>query len=499
MGKTSTRSPVENRRARGRSVRGMLKRASWLRAAGGWKRFGVAAMFALLVASCTTQAPRTTGAWQTVRLGLCEDYPEETRTLEKARLDLAHAHEAGAQVLRIAFGWDSMEPERGRYDWSFWDDFVRAATQDYGIQLIPYVCYTPKWAASDQGENYWRSPPRHPEDFGRFVAALVTRYGGRIHTWELWNEPDNQAYWTGTPQQFAALVRAGSAAVRRTDPAAKVVLGGIAGELDFLAKVLRDEHVSQVVDVVNVHTYFETWHPNRIEQLPNYLESAAGLIRDSGGHQPLWLAELGYSSVNGREAVSSVYRAHYAGEHTDAAQAAALVRMGVTALATRTVSLIAWYRINDLPPGQDVIGDDNNRHLGVRAVNGAPKPAFGALRLLARLFAGPYEVVPVSVAPDGQPNEDPQVHAFRLRDGRYVVAAWLALPETPSTHMLPQDPRQATLTLLVPGAQARRVALQGADGRPLAVAANAWRVGGRGTELTWTLRGGEVLVAELSP
>src|SRR4051794_14956840 len=62
--------------------------------------------------------------WHTVALGLCEDYPEESRSIERARADLKAAHDAGAQVLRIALGWDAMEPERGRYDWSFWDDFV---------------------------------------------------------------------------------------------------------------------------------------------------------------------------------------------------------------------------------------------------------------------------------------------------------------------------------------------------------------------------------------
>src|SRR3954465_10754700 len=114
--------------------------------------------------------------WHETRLGLCEDYPEETRTLAHAREDLAAAQAAGAQVLRIAFGWDAIEPERGRFDWTFWDDFVRMAVGEYRLRLIPYVCYTPKWAATDPGQDFWRSPPREPENFGRFMTALVHRY-----------------------------------------------------------------------------------------------------------------------------------------------------------------------------------------------------------------------------------------------------------------------------------------------------------------------------------
>ena len=43
--------------------------------------------------------------------------------------------------------------------------------------------------------------------------------------------------------------------------------------------------------------------------------------------------------------------------------------------STDRVSLVTWYRINDLPAGQEVIGDVNNRHLGVVDLHGRPKPA----------------------------------------------------------------------------------------------------------------------------
>src|SRR6059058_3468736 len=76
--------------------------------------------------------------WHQTRLGLCEDYPEETRSLARAGSDLAAAKAAGATVLRIAFGWDAIEPERGHFDWSFWDDFVRTAVSEHHLELIPY-------------------------------------------------------------------------------------------------------------------------------------------------------------------------------------------------------------------------------------------------------------------------------------------------------------------------------------------------------------------------
>ncbi|HYD82883.1 MAG TPA: beta-galactosidase, partial [Opitutus sp.] len=141
----------------------------------GWADRPVAAMLGSLsiwVGSCIPPAePEEPNAWSSVAIGLCEDYPEETRSLARARKDLIAAREAGAAVLRIAFGWDAIEPERGVHDWSFWDEFVPMAAREFGLRLIPYVCYTPRWAATDAGPEHWRSPPRDAEDFGRFMAV----------------------------------------------------------------------------------------------------------------------------------------------------------------------------------------------------------------------------------------------------------------------------------------------------------------------------------------
>lgn len=435
--------------------------------------------------------------WRTTDLGLCEDYPEEGRSLAAARRDLATARAAGAQVLRIGFAWDAMEPEPGRYDWGFWDDFVQLATTEYNLRLIPYVCYTPKWAATDAGENFWRSPPRDPADFGRFMNALVHRYGARIHTWELWNEPDNPATWVGTASQFAALVRAGSAAVRQADPQATVVLGGLAGELDFLAHLLKDEHLGPAVDVVNIHSYYETWHPGPIEHLPDYVGAASGLIRDTRGTQPLWMAGTGYSSVGGRAEVSSVYRAHYRGEHTDEAQARALVRTLAGGLATEQLALIAWHRINDLRSGRSV-ADDNGRHFGLREAGGAPKPALAAFAYLAGLFRQPYEVLTPEVNIEPGARGRMELRAFRLWDGRRIVVAWMAIPDEPAPAEPARDDRQATVRILVPG-RTTEARWREAAGRTSAPFDASWQGSRRGTEVRWTIAGGDVQILELLP
>src|SRR5581483_11629416 len=96
---------------------------------------------ALLASGCAPHPASRAGSppasgWRQLEIGLCEDYPEESRSLAAAARDLEWLRTNNFRTLRIAFGWDAIEPEPGKYDWSFWDDFVRLA-QRRRIRLIP--------------------------------------------------------------------------------------------------------------------------------------------------------------------------------------------------------------------------------------------------------------------------------------------------------------------------------------------------------------------------
>jgi endo-1,4-beta-mannosidase len=357
-------------------------------------------------------------------IGLCEDYPEESRSLESARRDLAAARALGAQVLRIAFAWDAIESEPGQYDWTFWDRFVEMA-DEADIRLIPYICYTPRWAADAGGdERFWRHPPKDPSQFAQFVTILVNRYKDRIQSWELWNEPDNPDYWVGTIEQYAQLVKAGSQAVRAADPSAVVVLGGVAWELDFVERLLRDHDLSRSVDVINVHSYFETWSPDPLEFLPQYVGRLREIIQRYGDHQQIYMAEVGYSSYRHGAAVSSAYWCAFDYEHSEAYQAQQLFKTLTLLAADGDVALVAWYRINDLPDSQEVIGDVNNRHLGLYRPDASAKPAAAALATFTRLMHGAWPIDAL-VSVNHSIDSDAQIHAFQRPNGNVVIVGWL--------------------------------------------------------------------------
>src|SRR5437868_3300378 len=63
-------------------------------------------------------------------VGLCEDYPEETTNLTVIRNDMEAMKKADVHLLRIAFGWDGIMAEKDKYDWLFWDDYVKMAVDE---------------------------------------------------------------------------------------------------------------------------------------------------------------------------------------------------------------------------------------------------------------------------------------------------------------------------------------------------------------------------------
>jgi len=440
------------------------------------KRTKLIVLFILFLSSCTQhkgnhllyeQLFRQEGvdAYH-VPIGLCEDYPEETTTLEIIRHDFELLKRTGVNLLRISFGWDAIEAEKDQYDWLFWDEFVRMAVDDYGITLIPYICYTPKWNSTCGQDTlyFWDYPPKDFDEFGEFMKDIVNRFKDRIKSWELWNEPDISIYWRGTVEEYAELVKIGSRAVREADPEAIVVLGGIAYDPEFIKTLFRTHGLSPFVDVVNCHNYFETWNPSPIEHIVDYIREIDDVIRSYGDEQVIWMAEVGYSTYRSGTLVSEIYSAYYDYEHTLEYQAVDLFKRLSLILSVNKLSAVAWYEIKDLPQTEEVIGDEyNNRHLGIADSDHIGKPAEKALVFFRQLFSMPVRSITEQIGVKKQPDSDSVVIGFEKEDGSIILVSWLQtnVPEKRPTKPknLVKDHRKEVLDLSIPKALSGEVIL----------------------------------------
>ena len=114
-------------------------------------------------------------------------------------------HDAGIGWIKQQFPWEELEqPRKGQFfdtkfnhpTWDKFDTIVRMA-EEAGVQIIARLDRPPAWTKADKSNA--ERPPDNFDDFGDFVAAVATRYKGKVSHFQIWNEPNLGEEWTGRP------------------------------------------------------------------------------------------------------------------------------------------------------------------------------------------------------------------------------------------------------------------------------------------------------------
>ncbi|MFQ6015984.1 MAG: hypothetical protein ACE5NP_11145 [Anaerolineae bacterium] len=231
-----------------------------------------------------------------------------------------------------AFGWNTIEPEPGSFDWGFTDHMVEQS-QAHGLHIVANIqpfadwdqetCHTDLLPLEVPGGKEGEPPPGGKEKgalppppqpparkgapcdwqaYADFVRALVERYDGDglddmpdltipIKHWEVANEPSLQepplVFFQGPPQDYAALLQATYAAVKEADPEALVLHGGMAGMAPSMADYWRQVLAvtgSEPFDLVNIHSIDHGEHVN--------LPALEELLAQFSLEKPVWVTEL---------------------------------------------------------------------------------------------------------------------------------------------------------------------------------------------------------------
>jgi hypothetical protein len=232
------------------------------------------------------------------------------------------ASQAGPKWIRQEFDWSQIEPSRGSFDFSTYDQFMLLTAQ-HGVHVLPLMLDTPGWDGSS-----WNSIPADPSDYAAFVAAVVARYGPHgtfwsqhpslagyaMHTYELWNEPyyDNGNDGDYDPGGYARLVKAAAIAGRQADPAARFLLAaenqaqhvGSAWVwwIDALYQAVPD--LNNYFDGVAVHPYGTNLNGlsfptpgqayNGYDQIRRVESIRQEFARHNAANKPLWITEVGW-------------------------------------------------------------------------------------------------------------------------------------------------------------------------------------------------------------
>src|SRR3954467_5633929 len=142
-----------------------------------------------------------------------------TRVLTAPMAD--KAAELGAGVIRLAYGWDVIEPGcKGCFDWTTTDAWRDEAKRTHRA-IFASLAYAPAWA---NGGRPYRYPPLNYQDWYDFVFATVSRYRDDIHLWGVLNETNLDESRQGSDLRVSrSLVIPARAAARAADPLATML------------------------------------------------------------------------------------------------------------------------------------------------------------------------------------------------------------------------------------------------------------------------------------
>jgi GH35 family endo-1,4-beta-xylanase len=295
---------------------------------------------------------------------------------ERAKLmEDAHVH-----YTREEFGWEAVERSKGTFSWALMDRMV-ADANSRNIDVIGRLGYSSLWSSSapagtpDEGKSIY--PPTHLADYISYVEATVTRYKDSVHTWEIWNEQNSSMFWAPTPdaKAYSTMLKAASAAIKKIDPTATVVSGGLVGfDYDYM-EVLRHDGALKAIDGFGLHTFVtdapESSHSNA------WMDSAEAYLARYAPGTEIWITELSWSTCE-----LNPVGAECLAETSEEQQAEYLTRSYLDA-ASRGVAAITWWNLVEW-------GDTNTTldNYGLVDRAGRQKPAYAALAEIGRALDG---------------------------------------------------------------------------------------------------------------
>jgi hypothetical protein len=151
----------------------------------------------------------------------------------------------GAHSLRVVLYWRNVAPapdsrtrptfdatDPGAYTWGQYAPLLDAAKQRGWPVLLTVSGPVPRWATNGAVDNVTRPSPN---EFRKFVTAVGRRFGDRVASWSIWNEPNHPQFLLPqydkrhrpvSPKTYRGLFRAAQRGLRNAGLAGAPLLMG---------------------------------------------------------------------------------------------------------------------------------------------------------------------------------------------------------------------------------------------------------------------------------
>ena len=268
------------------------------------------------------------------------------------------------------------------------------------------------------------TPPKDVDAWCTLIQKLVThwvdRYGAReVRKWffEVWNEPNLKAFWTGSQQQYFDFYRRTAVTIKGVD--AKLRVGGPATAANAWIREFIDycRDANTPLDFISTHHYptdaFGSPGDDTVTQLAkssrDVMRDDVRLVRDQAERLPVYYTEW-CSSSNPRDPL-----------HDEPFAAAFAVRTILN--AGGLVDGYSWWTFSDIFEENYYPAEPFHGGFGLLSIQGIAKPVYRAFELLHALGG---ELLPIT-------GDHPTVDAWAARGdhGMAIVVTNFALPRHP--------------------------------------------------------------------
>jgi hypothetical protein len=197
--------------------------------------------------------------------------------------------------------WSALEPQKGKWDFSLLDKLVALGEQHHKNIMLT-LGQTPTWSSSRPAEKSGNgmgaaAPPINLADWREYVRTVGTRYKGRIHAYEIWNEPNLSDFYIGSVEQMVELTNVASAELKKVDPTIIVVTPSVTGDygVGWLTKFLQAGGARNA-DAIGYHFYVSPKDPEASLDIIFRVQDA--MRANGAASKPLWDTEFGYAVAN---------------------------------------------------------------------------------------------------------------------------------------------------------------------------------------------------------
>lgn len=138
-------------------------------------------------------------------------------------------------------------------------------------------------AVGDAGALWGRVKPNDYGQWDSMIEQMARDLRGEVQYWEMWNEPDiSNHYWSGTVEEFAEFIAHTSAAIKRGNPNARIVVCGFTPTGQIFAEKLLQLGVGKYIDIFSVHY---------TDRVPDVIDKWRVLLKKYHLEVPIWNTE----------------------------------------------------------------------------------------------------------------------------------------------------------------------------------------------------------------